>query len=243
MKNVSYYLFSHNALFSFIRGVIDLVEKTNTEELGLKVFLKNTKTQFSRFDNALKRDYVNPFTQTMISTDRSRDDRFIGFKAYVAACKYRKNKNWLIAAEELERLIDRYGGELYKMSYAEESAALDNLIADLQTAPFKKAIRTIQANDWQDEMIEEHEAFKALNQKRNETEDPNTETIGDTRKPAIRALRSLLSMIRLQEEAMDNPALSDLVAQLNKHISKSMASARLSHSLNDKEEPSEEILP
>jgi hypothetical protein len=243
MKNTSYYLFSHNALFTYIGGVIDLVEKTNTEELGLRVFLNNAKTEFSKFDSALKRDYVNPFTQALIAADQKRDDRFIGFKEYVAACKYRKNKNWHTAAEELERLIDRYGNDLYKMSFAEESAALDNMIADLQTDPFKKAVRTIQAKDWQDEMTEEHQAYKALSQERNESSNPNTNTIGDSRKPTIRAIKSLLSMIDLQEQATGNPVLSDLIEQLNNHISKSMSNARLSHSLNEKEDPSEEIIP
>lgn len=243
MKNTSYYLFSHNALLTFIGGVIDLVEKTNTEELDFMVLLNNAKTTFSKFDSALKRDYVDPFTQVLIAADQKRDDRFIGFKAYLTACKYRKDESWHTASEELERLIDRYGNDLYKMSFAEESAALGNLISDLQTDPFKKAVQTIQAEDWQNEMIEEDQAYKTLSQEQNESSNTNTNTIGDSRKPAIRAIRSLLSMIDLQEQATGNPILRNLIEQLNNHISKSMSNARLSYSLNKKEEPDDKIIP
>ncbi|WP_461644085.1 hypothetical protein [Labilibaculum euxinus] len=47
-------------------------------------------------------------------------------------------------------------------------------------------------------------------------------------------------MISLLNQASVNPALSTLIEQLDNHIAKSMASARLSDSLNGKEEISEE---
>ncbi|MFA9371886.1 MAG: DUF6261 family protein [Labilibaculum antarcticum] len=243
MKNISYYLFSHKALFTFIGGIIDLVGKTNAEELGFKIFLEKTKTEFSLFESALKRDYIDPFTEKLVMADQKRDDRFLGFKGYTGVCKYRKAESWGLAAEELERLIARYGNELYRMAFAEESAALDNLIAELQTEPFKTAVVTIQANDWMDEMVEAEQEYKALNQERSETSDQNTNTIGSTRKSTTCAVRSLLSMISLQVQATANPVLVNLIDQLNNHISKSMSNARLSHSLNDKEETIKEIIP
>jgi hypothetical protein len=243
MKNISYYLFSHKAFFTFIGGVIDLIGTTKAEELGFKIFLENTKTEFGQFDSALKRNYIDPFTELLNMADQKRDDRFLGFKGYVGVCKYRKAESWNLAAEELERLIARYGNELYRMALAEESAALDNLIAELQTEPFTKAVSTIEAKGWMDDMVEAEIEYKALNQERSETNAQNTNTIGLTRKSTTRAVRSLLSMISLQEQSTGNPTLTDLIEQLNNHISKSMSNARLSHSLNNKEESSAESLP
>lgn len=77
---------------------------------------------------------------------------------------------------------------------------------------------------------------------RNELSDPNTNTLGDIRKPAIHAVQSLLSMISLLNQVTANPALSTLIEQLDNHIARSMSRARLSYSLNGKEEISEENL-
>lgn len=242
MKKISYYLFSHNALYTFIGGVSELVEKANLEELGLNVFLENTKKTCEKFEYALKRDLINPFTQKLIEADQRRDKRFLGFKGYVAVCKYHESEKWNLAAEQIELLIERYGNELYTMAVAEESAVLDNLTSDLGTAPYAEAISIIQAKIWMDAMVLANKEYKDLNLERNELNDPNTNTLGDTRKPAIYAVKSLLSMISLLNQATVNPALSTLVEQLDIHILKSMTSARLSYTLNEKEEISEEDL-
>ncbi|RUT79190.1 DUF6261 family protein [Ancylomarina longa] len=239
MKKVAYYVFSHKALYTFIGGVIALVEKVNTEELGLSVFVEKTKTEFEKFANAINREYTNPFTQLLIEADQHRDDRFIGLKSYIGACKYRKEEAYPGASEELERLIARVGTDLYKMPFAEESAALDTLIDELQSEQYAKAIRTIRAKEWIDQLVESQEVYKNLIQQRIELPNTNTDTIGDTRKPLIRANRSLLLMISLQEQASENPAITELIDQLNNHISKSMSSARLSNSSKNKEEETE----
>lgn len=242
MKKTSCYLFSHNALYTFIGGVIELVEKANLEDLGVNVFLDNTKTTCGKFEYALKRDLVNPFTQLLIEADQRRDKRFLGFKAYVTTCGYHESEKWNVAAEKIELLIERYGSDLYKMALAEETAALNNLTSDLSTEPYAEAIRTIQGKEWVDVMVLANQDYKNLNLQRSETKEVNTNTIGDTRKPAVHAVTSLLSMISLLNEATANPDLATLVEQLNNYISKSMTSARLSNTLHEKEEISEENL-
>tara|TARA_R110001583_G_scaffold61148_1_gene181046 strand:+ start:7221 stop:7955 length:735 start_codon:yes stop_codon:yes gene_type:complete len=240
MKKISYYLFSNNALFTFIKGIISIVGKTTVAELGLKVFQDLTIAKFADFDLALKRDHVDPLTQKLNQADQNRDHRFIGFKSYIAACQYRKDAAWHEEAKKIDRVIHRYGGDLYRMANAEESAALDNLIGDLKTEPYSTAITTIEATNWLAEMESAQQDYKALGQQRVEQTDTNTNTIGDTRKPLINANKSLLSMIELQNQATANPALKDLIEQINNHIAKSMASARLSNSLNEKEDLVEE---
>ncbi|MUP39177.1 DUF6261 family protein [Labilibaculum euxinus] len=240
MKNVSYYLFSHNALYTFIGGVIDLVKKVDSDELGVTVFLKNTESTCEKFEYALQRDLVNPFTQLLFEADQKRDNRFLGFKGYVAIGKYHESEAWNKAAAEIEVLIDRYGGDLYKMAVAEETAVLDNLISDLNAEPYATAIRTIQGKEWMDFMVLANQEYKDLSLQRSELNNTNTNTLGDSRKPAVNAVKSLLSMISLLNQATANPVLSTLIEQLDNHIAKSMASARLSYSLNEKEEISEE---
>jgi len=240
MKKISYYLFSHNALLTLVKDIISIVEKAPVAELGLQVFLDIVKAKFANYESAVTRDKVNPYTAKLNEADQERDDRFIGFKSYVAACKYRKSRAWLEAAEEIEKLVAHHGSELYRMANAEESAALDNLIADLMSEAYHPFIAKIKAEDWLNEMNKDQLVYKALIQEQVEQTDRNTNSLENTKKPLIMANRALLSMIELQQTAINNPALGELVDQLNNHISKSMANARLSHSLNENEKEADQ---
>ncbi|TAJ15675.1 hypothetical protein DMA11_00270 [Marinilabiliaceae bacterium JC017] len=236
MKKVAYYLFSHNGLFTFVKRLLAIVEEKDAATLGLAVFVDMVKRLFSNFDKALKRDMVDPFTVKVGEADQERDNRFLGFKNYVNACRYRKSEAWQQAAEQIGRAIERYGGDLYRMANAEESAAIRNLVSDLNTEPLLTACNTIEAGAWISELTEAQEAFSLLEQQRVSETEANYFTLGETRKPLVAGTRSLLKMIELQQQASNNAELNQLVEQLNNLISQSMASARISHTLNEKEE-------
>lgn len=240
MNKVSYYLFSHNALFTFIKDSISIVEKSLVEDLGLKVFLDIAKTKFQIYESTLQHDKVDPYTAKLNAADHERDDRFLGFKGYVSVCMYRKSEAVQVAAEEIDRAIRRYGGDLYRMANAEESAALDNLIMDLKAEPYSTHLATINAEEWFVEMEQDQQAYKTLVQEQVENSNGNSNSVIKARKPLVKANRSLMSMIELQQTAIENPAIDTLIDQLNNHISKSMANARLSHSLNENDDEADQ---
>lgn len=240
MNKVSYYLFSHNALFTFIKDSISIVEKSPVEDLGLKVFLDIAKTRFQIYESTLQHDKIDPYTAKLNAADDERDDRFLGFKGYVSVCKYRKLEAIQVAAEEIDRAIRRYGSNLYRMANAEESAALDNLISDFKAEPYNTHLATIKAEEWFAEMEADQQAYKTLVQEQVENSNGNSNSVIKARKPLVKANRSLMSMIELQQTASENPAFDTLVDQLNNHISKSMANARLSHSLNENDEKADQ---
>ncbi|WP_461643836.1 DUF6261 family protein [Labilibaculum euxinus] len=239
MNKVSYYLFSHNALFTFVKDSIGIIEESPAEDLGLKVFLDMVKARFQIYESVLQHDKVDPYTAKLNAADHERDDRFLGFKGYVSVCMYRKQEVVQMAAQEINRVIHRYGGDLYRMANAEESAALDNLIMDLKAEPYKIHIATIKAEEWFAEMEADQQAYKALVQEQVVQSNSSSHSVINARKPLVKACRSLLSMIELQQTASENPAISILIDQLNNHISKSVANARLSHSLTGNETEAE----
>ncbi|TAJ12447.1 hypothetical protein DMA11_12885 [Marinilabiliaceae bacterium JC017] len=236
MKKIAFYLFSSNALYTFIKRALALIEEKDPTALGLAVFVNKAKALFNNFDSALKRDMVDPLTVKVNDADQTRDNRYIGLKNYVNACRYRESEAWQQAAEQIGRAFERYGSELYRMSNAEESAAIRNLVNDLNTEPLLTACNTIEADPWISELIVAQESFTVLEQQRVSQTDKNTFTLRETRKPLVTALRSLLKMVELQQQATENAELDLLVEQLNNLISQSMTSVRMSHSLNEKEE-------
>jgi hypothetical protein len=233
MHKIAYTILSNKALFTFVKEVIAIINAAGIDLTILTNFLIKTNACFQDYDTALFRDFVDPYTTKISEADRQRDQRFLGFKNYVEACSYRKDESWQQASKQILDAIERYGNDLYRYSLPEESAALRNLITDLQQEPLKSACTTIEMTSWLAEMSESQSEFESLVQQRN-NQVANTKTLMETRKPLVKAVKNLLKMIELQQQIETNDAFKSMVNQLNNLISSSMASARISRSLSDK---------
>jgi len=234
MRKISYYLFSHKALYTFVKVVLSIINPLKNDEPSLTGFANKTDQLFQDFDMALSRDYVNPFTIKINDADRQRDLRFLGLKNYLEACCYRKDNSWQEAAEQIKAVIERYGNDLYRTAQPEESAALLNLFTDLQNEPLKSACTTLENEPWLNELIEAQTYYEALVQQSHQQELTNDKTLMTTRTPLIAATKNLLKMVELQQQVQSSDALNAMVNQLNNLIASSMASARLSNALSDK---------
>ncbi len=234
MHKIAFYLLSHKALYTFAKEVLAIINTAGIDLTAMSGFIDKVTVYFQDFDQALTRDYVDPYTVKVNDADSERDRRFLGFKNYVEACSYRKDDSWQEAAEMIGSVIERYGGDVYRLSLPEESAALTNMMADLQQEPYRSACNTIDAGDWLSELNTDQAYFESLVQQRNSQDTSNDKTLIATRKPLIKALRNLLKMIELQQQVEASDALNALVNHLNNLITSSMTSARLSRSLSDR---------
>jgi len=235
MNKIAYSLFTHKALYTFAKEVLAVVKSAGVSSIvALITFIDKAEACFQDFDQALSRDYIDPFTVKINEADRQRDQRFLGFKNYIEACSYRKDDSWQEAAMRIKAVIERYGNDLYRYSFPEESAALQNMMSDLQSDPLKEACTILTAGAWLNELSESQGYFEGLMQERNSQSDVNDKTLMETRKPLVKALRNLLKMVELQQQVEDSDALTAAVNQLNNLIANSMSSARLSRSLSDR---------
>ncbi len=234
MSKISYYLFSHKALYTFVKEVLAIVNEYVTDDVALTSFVTKVNQQFQDFDLALSRDYIDPFTTKVSDADRERDLRFVGLKSYLEACCFRKESGWKEAAQQIQSVIERYGKDLYRLPLPEESAALQNLFTDLGKEPLKSACNTLLANPWLDELKEAQSAFEALVKERHKQELSNDKTLLETRRPLVKATRNLLKMVELQYQVEATDTRKAMNNELNNLINSSMASARISRSLSDK---------
>jgi hypothetical protein len=200
----------------------------------MTVFIEKVSRAFHNFDLALTRDLVDPYTVKINAADRMRDLRFLGFKNYVEACSYRKQEGWQEAAVQIKAAIERYGNDLYRLSLPEETAALQNLMSDLEQEPLKAACDVIQLLPWIEELNLAQTHFEALRQQQNSQDHSVNKTLLETRKPLNRAVKNLLKMIELQQVVQESDAFNAMVNQIDNLIATSMSSARLSRSLSDR---------
>ncbi|MBS2213293.1 hypothetical protein KEM09_17900 [Carboxylicivirga mesophila] len=234
MHKIAYSLLSNKVLYTFAREVLAIIKTAGIDVTPFSSFVEKSESSLQEFDKALTRDDVNPFTIKINDADRERDLRFLGFKNYIEACAYRKEQSKQQAAHNIKAVIERYGNELYRLSYPEQTAAMQNLLTDLGKEPLKSDCAIVEATAWLDELNADQSHFESLVQQRNSQDTGNSKTLTETRKPLIIALKNLLMMIELQQQIQASDALNALVNHLNNLIDSSMTSARLSKSLSDR---------
>jgi len=243
MKKIPYTIFSNNALYTIAKDLIALIENSQilTMGLGVEVFMNLVKIAFTNFQNALMRNATDPLTVAIDNADQLRDASFIAFKKYLEACLYSQEEGWQQAAQQINNSIERYGKELYKYGYAEETAALKNLLKELTSEPLLSSVSKLEGTRWVDSIKTNQTNFENLVLQRASVISTNNNTLADSRKPLVIGLRNLLNMIDLQQQATNKPELTILVEQINNLIAKDVSSVRISNSLADNksvEEPS-----
>jgi len=233
MQKISYSLYSHSALRTFIKELLSLINSAAIDITTINVFVDKTNQKLQLFDNSLASGDADPFTTMVNDADRQRDLRFLAFKNYVEACSYRKDGDWQISATQIKLTIEKYGNDLYRFSLPEESAALNNLIAELEQEPLKTAVNTIEAHTWLAEIKQAQAVFDDLIQRQFNRDVIDDKSVQESRKPLVKSVRSLLRMVELQQELNACDALNALVSKINALISTSQSGARLSRSLSD----------
>ena len=228
LKSISYYSLSANGLFTFTQSIFSLLSEKDLSSFGMTSFIDKAKKLFTNYESALRRDDVNPLTINVQHADEMRDLRFMALKEYFSACLYRESEEWNQAAEDLIRIIKRYGLNLHRYGMAEESAALSNMIEEMKSGPMNVHIKTIQAEDWLNELEASQHYFEEIRAQRVVETKTDTFTISKTRKPLIDSLRALLQMLDLQYIGTGNPDLGELISHINVLIDQTMISARLS---------------
>jgi len=245
MKKIAFYLFGNNALFTFIADLLTIIAgmELGDTRTSLTPFESKAKTCLDDFEDALQRDAANPKTIAVQKADQARDRSWVGFCKYIDACMYREEEEVRDSATLIEDRIQKYGSDLYRYSYADQTAGERNFIHDMKLEPLATATTMAEAGKWFAQVESTELAFEQAMEDKTSYIETNVKTIGGTRKPLIDATRFLLNMVELQHNGFGGRAMGALMAQVNNHIESSMASARISYANKEKEEevPGEEV--
>jgi hypothetical protein len=148
LKSFNYFKLDNKKLLLLADNTLDIVGKFDFNAMGLSVFYKALKEANNQFRYSVNGEKKNPFTKKIKEADEARDNRFVGFKLYLEACKYDENEEVVKAADELLKEINRHGDRIYRKGYDTQSAIMDTIISILEQEEYFRKIELVMGERW-----------------------------------------------------------------------------------------------
>ena len=201
----------------------DIVMETLSDESFFQGLGNLIQKDVDLLERATARSRGNAFTARLAEADEARDEAFVAFRDYAKAISGRRSDTLANAGAFLFSLIEVRGVSLHRLGYAQQSAAMNELLDDLNTPEAVAAIEVIGGQAWFDELRETHEAFEETYQEKVAVESqediPQTHTI---RKNLSANLETLLSALEALSQIWDGTAkeakINQLIAQVDEIV-------------------------
>lgn len=104
----------------------------------------------------------NELTEKLLKSDTVRDIALRGLYNLLKLYEHFPDEEKSDAAVHLLKEIDKYGKEIDRMNYAQESGALNNILPDMAKEENVARITLLHANDWLEKLKTAQSAFDAL---------------------------------------------------------------------------------
>ncbi len=197
---------------------------------------------FTKLDEELRVDKGSVLTEQLQALDLGRDNTWRAIDARIAATLLCPVEKEVEAAKRLERVFDLYG-DIRKISYNEETAALSNLIGDLEEEANAGFVTTTGLTKWVNALKDQNIAFKAKQNER-DTEIANKNS-GNVKAVRIK-LDPVYELIVERVNAMVSlnmvtPEIENFIKELNQKIKtiETTLAAREGRRDDGEEEPTE----
>ncbi len=228
--NANWSRYRNYEFIQFFSHLVVLAETHDLAALQLKTHLEGLKPPLAQLEEVYSKQMGNLLTKKLEELDAKRDKLVIFFRKIVEAHKYhideRKNK----AAEEIEFLIEQYGGSIDRLPYAQETLAIrklhDSLLSDNSLS---HALDKLELRNWLTLMQTANEDFQSLFVGRTmdnaDTVDVNT---GEVRKLLATMFEEFADRLKAHAILTESAEHIKLLNRVNQLVSKTnrTASAR-----------------
>lgn len=209
----------NNEHFQFMTDVKNSIETATPAALGVEPVYPGFQEKYDRLNAALLVDRGSTLTEKINVSDEKRDSYWSAVGGRLRATLLCPIAEEVEAATALLRIYDLYGN-VRKMSYNEETAALANLVEDYEKPKNAAHCQTVGITHWITGLKQENNNLQELINARN-TELANKES-GD-----VKAERAEIDpeyskiVVRLNAMAtldMASPEAQEFIRQLNQRI-------------------------
>lgn len=209
----------NNDHFQFMTDFNTLVVNATPETLNIANVLPPFSAALAGLNDIFKIDTGSTLTPLIGNADVKRDKIWSAIYMRIRATLMCQVAREVEAAEKLKRLFDLYGN-VRKLSLIEESAALNNLIEDLEKEENAAASQTVGLTRWVNTLKEENQKVQDLVQQRREEvahrESGDVRAARDIIDPLYEKIVSRINA--LVELEMATPEIEEFVLLLNKQI-------------------------
>ncbi|OED39852.1 hypothetical protein AB832_03820 [Flavobacteriaceae bacterium (ex Bugula neritina AB1)] len=179
----------------YMKDVLQLVNDASLDTLTTQVGALNPIVD--NIDAAFQQSQGSTLTQEIINLDERRDRAIVGLRSTTDGYTYHHDAATASAATALNTNIASHGARIQQLSYQEETATLDSIIADWETdSELTAAVTTLNLSGWLAELKAANAAFTTKYLERVEETAANpSENIPQLRNDATVAYRALTEHI------------------------------------------------
>ncbi|MDR0544719.1 MAG: DUF6261 family protein [Odoribacteraceae bacterium] len=142
ISKINFRKMRHEMLVQMVKNLLTAIDKYKAEEIGIKDAADALREAFEKMIPLLDFIFASPLTSQIHSQDRYREGILRGVINIARAALHHVEPGVRADAEAVIRLIKHYGS-IARRSYDEESAAIDDLLRELNSADFAPRVATI----------------------------------------------------------------------------------------------------
>lgn len=243
MIQVPQFSYFRNAeIVQFIDNTISIVTTNDPTALNVLPQAELLSERFIVLERLFILDQGNEITKEIQALDGRRDNAQIGINANVDSFQKHFEEEKRQAAELLGKLLNKYGRDLHRRSYPEQTAGTRSMVNELQNTPaLAAAAATLHLTEWFAELATANDLFDKKYLDRNEAyADAPKEKFADVRKETEAAYMELVKHLSAHAvitpgEAYDRVTgqLDQLVAAYNQTVKSRIGSGSEAPVIND----------
>jgi len=166
IQSIPLALMRNNEHYQFMVDVDNGIKKATSAILQLDTVYPAFTAALAKLNATLLIDQGSVKTEQITAMDVTRDRTWSALNERVKASLLSPSSAEVDAAKVVKRIFDLYGSVRY-MSYNEESAAISNLIEDLELPENAASCATLGITSWVDALKQQNIDFQALLDSRN----------------------------------------------------------------------------
>ena len=166
IDNLNLHALRNNEHYQFMTDVENLIKDATTEILGITTQHSAFANALNALDSSLRVEKGSSKSAKVHELDKLRDKTWRAIKKRVDATTDSPVEEEVSSAKMVRRVISLYGN-IRKMSYNEESAAISNLVDDLQNETNATHVEQIGITAWVTFLKEQNQAFQEVFDQRN----------------------------------------------------------------------------
>ena len=205
--------------FQVMSNVLAYLKAENPEELKLTPVAETFEAKMKVYDDALVLERGNVLSGRLNQADLERDLALRSLVSIIKVYVSFPEATQSDAASELLHLIEKYGKQIDKLPYLQESGVLANLFQDLESEESKEAIALLHLEDWVTKLKESAVRFDELFISR---ESDNSTKLSGRVKGARQAVQSeferLSVLVNAYEIVYGEEAYAGLSSRINEAV-------------------------
>jgi len=225
-KPVAFYLFNVDELLTFYRKVRSYIDNLDIDKLKVKKFVVEFSENLHLAGLGAHQNHSSALTSVMNKQEDARDKALLAYRSYIEACSRHHDPEWGRNGYLLVFLYRRYGWSFHSLGHKLHTVNFEAMKSNLEDKKkYAEALKFVQAESWWNAAVNAHEAYIALERKRDaeRVTDLNNKAVYQKLRKSYRELINVLDVIYTLKEY---PEIKELADKINFISGKYMANVK-----------------